>query len=100
MRVGINVAITNNAAERIVERMGIATNQIKKTVMRALKSNEPICQNFLDSEYNLQKQGFTTYFYRQYLGMIFVFQKKYIDTVLITVYKFNEKNRENWENKY
>jgi len=67
--------------------MGIKQKNIGRIVRKALKSDEKVCERFLKSDYNMRNFGFNTYFYKQYDGVIFVFQKKYLDTVLLTVFK-------------
>jgi hypothetical protein len=87
MRLGKKLAITNHAIERMIERMGIKEKQIRKIVFQALRSKEEVDQDFMNSSKNLTKNGYNTYFYKKHKGLIFVFQKKYFDVVLITVIK-------------
>lgn len=86
MRVGKDLAVTQHARERLYQRMGIGESEIPAVVRGAWKSKQAVPDEFLRSKFNLRNYGFKTYYYRKYRNKIFVFQKKYIDSVLITVY--------------
>jgi len=86
MRVGKDLAVTQHARERLYQRMGVDESEISVVVRGAWKSRQIVPDEFLRSKFNLRNYGFTTYHYRKYRNKIFVFQKKYIDSVLITVY--------------
>lgn len=86
MRVGKDLAVTQHAIERIYQRIGLTGSEVAAVVRGAWRSKQIIPDEFLRSKFNLRNYGFTTYQYRKYQNKIFVFQKKYIDSVLITVY--------------
>lgn len=87
MRVGKNLAVTNHAIQRLDERMGIKESGVAKVVRKAWHSDKLVCEEFWKSRSNLKNVGCTTYHYRKYDGHIFCFQKKFIDVVLLTVFK-------------
>ena len=87
MRIGKNIAITHHAIDRMEQRMGIKMKDIMITVKNAFYSHEVICSEFNQSKYNLKNATFSTYHYRKHKGFIFCFQKKYVDFVLLTVFK-------------
>lgn len=94
MRVGKNLAVTNHAIERLSQRMNITGKDISGVVQKAWFSRQPICEEFWQSNCNLENSGCTTYHYRKYNKHLFCFQKKYIDVVLLTVFPENPEHYE------
>ena len=102
MRVGKELAVTNHAIERLEERMKITGKEIFVVVKKAWHSRQPICEEFLKSEYNMKNEGCTTYHYRKWGGHLFCFQQKFFDVVLLTVFtedKHYYKNHEAYPKK-
>lgn len=102
MYVGKNIAVSDHAIERMKERMKIQDNKIRSVVREAWYKNINPSKEFLDSGCNRHKYGYNSTYYRKHMGFIFVFQKNYIDIVLITVFADEkyEKNTKKTFGKY
>lgn len=86
MRAGKDIAITHHAVERLKQRFYIGKKSLQSIVRAAWFSCDRPSESFYQSKYNLKNYKYTTYHYRKYKGYIFCFQKKLIDTVLLTVF--------------
>lgn len=83
--------ITNHAVDRIRKRVVLGGMPILMIADKAFQSDSDIPESFKESKYYMEKQGFTTYLYRYYRKVVWIFQARDDGAALITVYDWNNR---------
>lgn len=87
----MNIFITKHAKDRIKERVILGGMPMPMIAEKALQSKEKIPESFEKSQCYMPARGFTTYLYRYYRKVVWIFQEREEGAALLTAYAWDNR---------